>query len=155
MTQAEGISINLLFAHALRIRLDSEIKDDDKRNLIGKINNLATSDVATLTRVMEIWITGRSYTSCVQLKLTASTKSYLFRSRWGWPFGSCMSFWAGGWYLPPRVRSGVTTSPSSLVGLAVILMTLPLPSYLAKVIQTLQKSSKKKVCFIFFQFLFY
>ncbi|KAJ7288436.1 P-loop containing nucleoside triphosphate hydrolase protein [Mycena rebaudengoi] len=111
MTQAEGISINLLFAHALRIRLDSEIKDDDKRNLIGKINNLVTSDVATFTRVMEIWIT------------------VLFI-----PFQVGLAVWflyvILGW--------------SSLVGLAVILITLPLPSYLAKVIQTLQKSSKKK-----------
>ncbi|KAF7365323.1 hypothetical protein MVEN_00404300 [Mycena venus] len=56
-TQSEGIMVQLLFAHSLRIRMNSETKDSNKRNLIGRINNLSTSDVFNLTAVMEIWIT--------------------------------------------------------------------------------------------------
>ncbi|KAJ7857734.1 P-loop containing nucleoside triphosphate hydrolase protein, partial [Mycena olivaceomarginata] len=58
--QAEGIMVQLLFAHSLRIRMNSETKDSNKRNLVGRINNLSTSDVANLTSNMDLWILGHS-----------------------------------------------------------------------------------------------
>ncbi|KAJ7134490.1 P-loop containing nucleoside triphosphate hydrolase protein [Mycena epipterygia] len=110
-TQAEGIMLQLIFAHSLRIRMNSEAKDADTRNLVGRINNLSTSDVANLTDVMDIWI-----------------HILLF------PLQVALSIWflylILGW--------------SSFVGLAVILITLPLPSYLAKTMQSFQISSRQK-----------
>ncbi|KAJ7645453.1 multidrug resistance-associated ABC transporter [Mycena polygramma] len=105
-TQAEGILIQLLFTHSLRIRVNSETKDNHKRNLIGRINNLATSDVAYLTDVLELWITRKSDLAIWFLYLIL-----------GW---------------------------SSFVGFAIILMTLPLPSYLARKMQTFQVSARQK-----------
>ncbi|KAJ7758491.1 P-loop containing nucleoside triphosphate hydrolase protein, partial [Mycena maculata] len=110
-TQAEGILVQLLFAHSLRIRMNTEAKDSNKRNLVGRINNLATSDVANLTDVMEIWINGVFFPLQVILAI---------------------------WFLY------LILGWSSFVGLAVILVTLPLPYYLSKKQRGLQVSSRKK-----------
>ncbi|KAJ7505414.1 hypothetical protein B0H11DRAFT_420761 [Mycena galericulata] len=110
-TQAEGIMIQLLFAHSLRIRMNAGTQDSNKRNLVGRINNLSTSDIANLTDVMEIWIRVSLFPLQVALAI---------------------------WFLY------LILGWSSFVGLAVILVTLPLPSYLAKTLQNLQKSSRRK-----------
>ncbi|KAJ6512183.1 multidrug resistance-associated ABC transporter [Mycena vitilis] len=110
-TQAEGIMIQLLFTHSLRIRVNSEAKDNNKRNLIGRINNLATSDVAYLTDVLELWIT------LLFVPLQVILAIWFLYLILGW---------------------------SSLVGFAIILITLPLPSYLARKMQALQISARQK-----------
>ncbi|KAJ6584918.1 multidrug resistance-associated ABC transporter [Mycena capillaripes] len=109
--QAEGMLIQLLFAHSLRIRMDSEAKDNNKRNLVGRINNLSTSDVACFTDVMEVWI------KVLFLPLQIA-------------FAIVFLYLIVGW--------------SSFVGLTVILITLPLPSYVAKKIQKFQAASRRK-----------
>ncbi|KAK7048260.1 P-loop containing nucleoside triphosphate hydrolase protein [Favolaschia claudopus] len=110
-TQGEGILLQLLFAHSLRVRMNSEAKDSDKRNLIGRINNLATSDLKALTDQLEIWIT------VVFFPLQVTLAIWFLYAILGW---------------------------SSLVGLAVILITLPIPLYLSKIMRTLQQGSRKK-----------
>ncbi|KAJ6584840.1 multidrug resistance-associated ABC transporter [Mycena capillaripes] len=109
--QAEGMLIQLLFAHSLRIRMDSETKDSNKRNLVGRINNLSTSDVAYLTDVMELWI------QVLFLPLQII-------------FAIVFLYLIVGW--------------SSFVGLTVILITLPLPSYVAKKMRAFQVTSRRK-----------
>ncbi|KAF7346206.1 hypothetical protein MSAN_01847500 [Mycena sanguinolenta] len=109
--QAEGILVQLLFAHSLRIRMNTQTKDKDKRNLVGRINNLCTSDVSTLTDVMEMWIQVMFFPLQVTLAI---------------------------WFLY------LILGWSSFVGLAVILITLPLPSYLTKTLRKYQIVSRKK-----------
>ncbi|KAJ7794180.1 P-loop containing nucleoside triphosphate hydrolase protein [Mycena olivaceomarginata] len=108
--QAEGIMVQLLFAHSLRIRMNSETKDSNKRNLVGRINNLSTSDVANLTSNMDLWIL--VMLSPLQITLAISFLYLIL----GW---------------------------SSFVGLAVILITLPIPSYLATVMRKAQIASRQ------------
>ncbi|KAJ7696072.1 multidrug resistance-associated ABC transporter [Mycena rosella] len=110
-TQAEGVLIQLIFAHSLRIRVNSDTRDRNKRNLVGRINNLSTSDVANLTDVMELWIT------VLLVPLQVILAIWFLYLILGW---------------------------SSFVGFAVILMTVPLPSYLAKMMRRYQISSRKK-----------
>ncbi|KAJ6508901.1 multidrug resistance-associated ABC transporter [Mycena sanguinolenta] len=109
--QAEGILVQLLFAHSLRIRMNTQTKDKDKRNLVGRINNLCTSDVSTVADVMELWIRVMLFPLQVTLAI---------------------------WFLY------LILGWSSFVGLAVILITLPLPSYLAKTLRKYQIVSRKK-----------
>ncbi|KAJ7134523.1 hypothetical protein C8R44DRAFT_729940 [Mycena epipterygia] len=110
-TQAEGILLQLIFAHSLRIRMNFEAKDADARNLVGRINNLSTSDVANFTDVMDIWI----YTLLFPLQVACSM-----------------------WFLY------LILGWSSFVGLAVILITLPLSSYLANTMRSFHISSRQK-----------
>ncbi|KAJ7175766.1 multidrug resistance-associated ABC transporter [Mycena filopes] len=110
-TQAEGIIVQLLFKHSLRIRMNTETKDSHKRNLVGRINNLSTSDVATVVEVMEVWI------SMLLAPIQISLAIWFLYLILGW---------------------------SSFVGLAVILTTLPLPSFVVKKMRALQKLSRRK-----------
>ncbi|KAJ7784670.1 multidrug resistance-associated ABC transporter [Mycena metata] len=110
-TQAEGIIVQLLFKHSLRIRMNTETKDSNKRNLVGRLNNMTTSDVATVVEVMEVWIT--MLLAPVQISLAI----WFLYAILGW---------------------------SSFVGLAVILATLPLPSFVVRKMRALQKISRQK-----------
>ncbi|KAJ7212213.1 P-loop containing nucleoside triphosphate hydrolase protein [Mycena pura] len=110
-TQAEGIMMQLLFVHSLRIRMNSESKDSKARDRIGRLNNLSTSDVANLTDVLELWIDVLLF----PLQLI---------------FAVWFLYLILGW--------------SSFVGLTVVLVTLPLPSYLTKLLRRFQMSSRQK-----------
>ncbi|KAJ3868777.1 P-loop containing nucleoside triphosphate hydrolase protein [Lentinula novae-zelandiae] len=57
--QIEGIMNQLLLRHSLRIRIASSTLPDDKEesnNFMGKLNNLAASDVAEIAGFAEFWI---------------------------------------------------------------------------------------------------
>ncbi|KAJ4501458.1 P-loop containing nucleoside triphosphate hydrolase protein [Lentinula lateritia] len=57
--QIEGIMNQLLLRHSLRIRIASGSLPDDKEesnNFMGKLNNLAASDVAEIAGFAEFWI---------------------------------------------------------------------------------------------------
>jgi hypothetical protein len=96
---------------------NAKAKDDDEgasANLVGKINNLVTTDLGNIT----------------------DGRDFLMVILWA-PLELALSMWFLyhflGW--------------SSLVGLGVMVLLLPLPGYLAKKIQTVQVASMKKVCF--------
>lgn len=49
VVRLEAILTQLVFEHSLRVRLKAESSEDDKKsNLVGKINNLVTTDLATI-----------------------------------------------------------------------------------------------------------
>lgn len=78
----------MIFRHSLRIRIDSEESRDDQphdsksktKNLTGRINNLATSDVSNITSVTDFWIQGEtvSPSSFLLLDLTHFIYTVMF-----------------------------------------------------------------------------
>lgn len=66
MAQLQGIITQLLFAHSLRVRMDGGDEPEGgtnqskshHKNIVGRINNLATSDLESMTGVAEFWIVG-------------------------------------------------------------------------------------------------
>ncbi|KAJ7069872.1 P-loop containing nucleoside triphosphate hydrolase protein, partial [Mycena amicta] len=110
--QLEGILIQLMFKHSLRLRLSpSGSEKSDSRNLIGRMNNLVTSDVATISGSLEFWLNFVVFPLQITLGMT-----FLY-SIMGW---------------------------SALVGLAIVLLTLPTPYFLGKQLRKYQIISRKK-----------
>ncbi|KIY64092.1 P-loop containing nucleoside triphosphate hydrolase protein [Cylindrobasidium torrendii FP15055 ss-10] len=55
LIRVESIITQLLFEHALRIRIQVDVSDEDSTNLAGRLNNLATSDIASIGRA-KYWL---------------------------------------------------------------------------------------------------
>lgn len=80
MVSVEGILIQLIFEHSLRVRLHYDPNDDSKRdqsktkseskNLIGRINTLATTDLANVLGRSTYWITGLYLVAILSHRLT-------------------------------------------------------------------------------------
>ncbi|KAJ3890747.1 P-loop containing nucleoside triphosphate hydrolase protein [Lentinula edodes] len=70
--QIEGIMNQLLLRHSLRIRIASGSLPDDEeksKNFMGKLNNLAASDVAEVAGFAEFWIVSHSHSSLCMIAL--------------------------------------------------------------------------------------
>ncbi|KAJ7088653.1 multidrug resistance-associated ABC transporter, partial [Mycena epipterygia] len=121
LVRVEAIITQLIFEHALRIRFKSEtsagankgtgLPPRSDQNLIGKLNNLVTSDLQNITEAKDIMLLFVNLP--VQLTL-------------------CI------WFLY------VVLGWSAFVGLAVILIMLPIPGYVGKWVQTVQRELSKK-----------
>ncbi|KAH0835495.1 hypothetical protein J3R83DRAFT_9163 [Lanmaoa asiatica] len=138
MVRAEAILSQLIFEHALRIRVKAETEDAEMpasqgfsepgasgqaskdapstvkssaKNLVGKLNNLVTSDLATANDGRDFLILGQ-------------------------PFPS-----SGGLIIH---NLQVSHSLSALVGLVVMLITSPLPGMVMKRIQHVKREQSKK-----------
>ncbi|KAF7299044.1 hypothetical protein MIND_00852700 [Mycena indigotica] len=110
--QLEAILVQLLFRHSLRLRLTpSRSEKTDSHNLIGRMNNLVTSDLTILSGSLEFWINFVVFPFQIALGM-----SFLY-SIVGW---------------------------SALVGLAVIVLTLPVPYWLGRLLRKYQIISRKK-----------
>nr|GAT58777.1 predicted protein [Mycena chlorophos] len=111
--QLEGILIQLLFRHSLRLRLTSSSKSEksDSKNFLGRMNNLVTTDVSKVSASNEFWI------NFVVFPLQIALGMWFLYSIVGW---------------------------SALVGLAIIIVTLPIPYFLANLLRKYQTASRKK-----------
>ncbi|KAJ7590652.1 multidrug resistance-associated ABC transporter [Mycena floridula] len=108
----ESMLTHVLFTHSLRAKIDSvDTPGVTKRNLVGRINNLATTDVSNITGVSEFWIV----TLFFPLKLLL-----------------CMTFLY------------VILDWSALVGLAVMIICLPIPGFISSRLQSIQQEKMRK-----------
>ncbi|KAF9233710.1 hypothetical protein BU15DRAFT_90237 [Melanogaster broomeanus] len=137
MVRLEVILTQLIFEHALRIRMQAETEDEEDgvvqaplsvpglasgnttprtkaktKNLVGKLNNLVTSDLASAND-------GRDF-----LNLVLYAPLQLILATW---FLYTILDW------------------SALVGLVVMLVTFPIPGMIAKKIQGIKREEMKKV----------
>ncbi|KAJ7678094.1 hypothetical protein DFH06DRAFT_975898 [Mycena polygramma] len=108
LVRLEAIITQLIFQHALRIKL---VTSGNGQNLVGKLNNLVTSDLQNITEAKDFMLLFVN----VPLQLVL-----------------CISFLYAvlGW--------------SAFVGLATILIMLPIPGYVGKWVQTVQRELSKK-----------
>ncbi|KAG8215620.1 hypothetical protein J3R82DRAFT_7488 [Butyriboletus roseoflavus] len=138
MVRVEAILSQLIFEHALRIRVKTETSDaklpapqgssesggsgqaskdspsnakSPAKNLIGKLNNLVTSDLATATE-------GRDFLILVFAPLQLIAVTWFLYTLLDW---------------------------SALVGLGMMVITFPLPSMVMKRIQHVKEEQSKKV----------
>ncbi|KAJ7041082.1 P-loop containing nucleoside triphosphate hydrolase protein [Mycena alexandri] len=121
LVRLEAIITQLIFEHALRIRFKSEKSEETVkgaaptsragRNLVGKLNNLVTSDLQNITEGKDFMLLFVNMP--LQLVL-------------------CI------WFLY------AVLSWSAFVGLAAILIMLPIPGYVGKWVQTVQRDLSKK-----------
>ncbi|KAI0373552.1 P-loop containing nucleoside triphosphate hydrolase protein [Pilatotrama ljubarskyi] len=134
--RTEALATELLFQHALRIRVKSETSSSvqgeqtsgngitqspekpEKDYLVGKLNNLVTSDLANVTEGNKLWLLILFQTP---VRITVAV-AFMY-SVLGW---------------------------SALVGLATLLALMPLPGYLSAWTQTYQKKIMGKVWSIYF-----
>ncbi|PBK97861.1 P-loop containing nucleoside triphosphate hydrolase protein [Armillaria gallica] len=114
MACTQGILTQLVFKHALRIRLDLESQKTVKSNIIGRINTLATADVGSITE--------------------PSLPMNLYEVVWA-PFNLLLTI--GFLYS--------ILDWSALVGLAIMLICIPVPGYLSQMMRDVQKKSMKKM----------
>ncbi|KAJ7233850.1 P-loop containing nucleoside triphosphate hydrolase protein [Mycena haematopus] len=121
LVRLEAIITQLVFEHALRIRFKSEASIDASKSagttsrgnnhLIGKLNNLVTSDLQNITEAKDLML------------LFVNMPLQLILCIW-------FLYVVLGW--------------SAFVGLATILMMLPIPGYVGKWVQTVQRELSKK-----------
>ncbi|KAK0464667.1 P-loop containing nucleoside triphosphate hydrolase protein [Desarmillaria tabescens] len=109
-----GILTQLIFKHALRIRLDLESQKTAKSNIIGRINTLATADVGSITE--------------------PSLPMYLYEVLWA-PINLLLTI---GFLYSILDRS-------ALVGLVIMLICIPVPGYLSRMMRDVQRKRMKKV----------
>ncbi|KAK0487292.1 P-loop containing nucleoside triphosphate hydrolase protein [Armillaria novae-zelandiae] len=114
MACTQGILTQLIFKHALRIRLDLESQKTAKSNIIGRINTLATADVGSITE--------------------PSLPMYLYEVVWA-PFSLLLTI--GFLYS--------ILDWSALVGLAIMLICIPVPGYLSQMMRDVQKKRMRKM----------
>jgi len=66
LVRTEGIITQLVFEHSLRIRLEAGDQEEqgggrkNGSNIVGKINNLATSDLYNITQGRDFLVLGKS-----------------------------------------------------------------------------------------------
>ncbi|KZT13899.1 hypothetical protein NEOLEDRAFT_1125841, partial [Neolentinus lepideus HHB14362 ss-1] len=119
LVRTEGIITQLVFEHALRVRMKAETASEEGKStdntaassLVGKINNLVTTDLGNLCD-------GRDFLVVV---LYGPLQVIL-----------CMAFLY------------VLLGWSSFVGLVVMIALAPVPGYIAKLLQTVQAERMKK-----------
>ncbi|KAK0201656.1 P-loop containing nucleoside triphosphate hydrolase protein [Desarmillaria ectypa] len=114
MACTQGILTQLIFKHALRIRLDLESQKTAKSNIVGRINTLVTADVGSTTE--------------------PSLPMYLYEVLWA-PFNLLLTI--GFLYS--------ILDWSALVGLAIMLICIPIPGYLSRMMRGVQKKRMKKM----------
>ncbi|KAH9929008.1 P-loop containing nucleoside triphosphate hydrolase protein [Epithele typhae] len=109
----QALVTELLFQHALRIRVKSErsgdgqgLNDEKDKNMIGKINNLVTSDIENIKEGNKFWMQ-----LFIRVPVLIGVAIFFVWRVLGW---------------------------SALVGLASIVILLPIPGYLSSWIQTYQ-----------------
>ncbi|KZV67494.1 P-loop containing nucleoside triphosphate hydrolase protein [Peniophora sp. CONT] len=115
LVRAEAMLTQLIFEHALRMRVKSEPTSatEDKKgdDLSGKLNNLVTSDLQNI-------VNGRDFlVVCIFTPTTVAISLYFLYGILGW---------------------------SAFVGLAVMLACLPLPTYLTRTLQTVHRTLMQK-----------
>ncbi|KAJ7472355.1 hypothetical protein B0H11DRAFT_1867129 [Mycena galericulata] len=115
LVRVESIITQLIFAHALRIRFKSETSSDSSKgagqNLVGKMNNLVTSDLQNITEAKDFMLL------FVYFPLQLGLCIWFLHTVLGW---------------------------SAFVGLAAIIVMLPVPGYVGKWVQTVQRELAKK-----------
>ncbi|TFK73581.1 hypothetical protein BDN72DRAFT_834451 [Pluteus cervinus] len=113
MVRVEVILTQLIFTHSLRLRVNVEDSrtSSDRRNVTGRINNLATSDVANVAQMADVWVV-------VLLSPLQIVLSIVF--------------------LYPLLGWG------AFAGLAVMLLCLPVPGYLARITRAYQGQRMRK-----------
>ncbi|KAJ6598427.1 P-loop containing nucleoside triphosphate hydrolase protein [Mycena vulgaris] len=121
LVRVESIITQLIFEHALRIRYKSETPADPSKgtgpppragqNLVGKLNNLVTSDLQNITEAKDFMLL------FVNLPIQLILCIWFLYAVLGW---------------------------SAFVGLAAILIMLPIPGYVGKWVQTVQRELSKK-----------
>lgn len=170
----EAIITELLFQHALRIRVKSEtamdggddIKDASngsaeqtagektKNNfLVGRLNNLITSDLANITegnkQALILCQSPRFIRLRCILMMLWHCKWWKPRYRWASQLRLCIAF---GMEVRFKcitscmtVTQRANTHPSAIVGLVTLVVLLPIPGYLSSWIQAFQKKMMDKV----------
>ncbi|KAJ7489333.1 P-loop containing nucleoside triphosphate hydrolase protein [Mycena latifolia] len=121
LVRVEAIITQLIFEHALRIRFKSETAAPDPskgdarpragQNLVGKLNNLVTSDLQNITEAKDFMLL------FVNLPIQLVLCIWFLYAVLGW---------------------------SAFVGLAAILIMLPVPGYVGKWVQTVQRELSQK-----------
>ncbi|KAJ7768239.1 multidrug resistance-associated ABC transporter [Mycena metata] len=121
IVRLEAILTQLIFEHALRIRFKSEKSAETTKgaaptsradqNLVGKLNNLVTSDLQNITEGKDFMLL------FVNMPLQLVLCIWFLYAVLGW---------------------------SAFVGLAAILFMLPIPGYVGKWVQTVQRDLSKK-----------
>ncbi|KAJ7868848.1 P-loop containing nucleoside triphosphate hydrolase protein, partial [Mycena leptocephala] len=111
LVRLEAIITQLIFEHALRIRFKPLPTSRVGQNLVGKLNNLVTSDLQNITEAKDFMLLFVNMP--LQLVL-------------------CISFLY------------VVLGWSAFVGLATILIMLPIPGYVGKWVQTVQRELSKR-----------
>ncbi|KAJ7705435.1 P-loop containing nucleoside triphosphate hydrolase protein [Mycena rosella] len=121
LVRVEAIITQLIFEHALRIRFKSETSTDPgkgatpnpraSQNLVGKLNNLVTSDLQNITEAKDFMLL------FVNLPIQLVLCIWFLYAVLGW---------------------------SAFVGLAAILLMLPIPGYVGKWVATVQRELSKK-----------
>lgn len=112
-------------------------KERSADNLVGKINNLVTTDLNNITD-------GRDFLLLGECLMRLTCRSYLYADGAGevvyFPLQVALSVWflysILGW--------------SAFVGLLVMVLLFPIPGYVAKMIQGVQETRMKKVCILLF-----
>jgi hypothetical protein len=137
LVRVEAIITQLIFEHALRIRFKSETSADPSKdatlssragqNLVGKLNNLVTSDLQSITEGKDFMLL------FVNLPIQLVLCIWFLYAVLGW---RCVS---GQWRDFCR-----SPGSSAFVGLFTILVMLPIPGYIGKWVQTVQRELSKK-----------
>ncbi|KAJ7750388.1 hypothetical protein DFH07DRAFT_1062096 [Mycena maculata] len=119
LVRVESIITQLVFEHALRIRCNIETSTDSgigktsrtSQNLVGKLNNLVTSDLQNITEAKDFMLL------FVYFPLQLGFCIWFLHTVLGW---------------------------SAFVGLAAIILMLPVPGYIGQWVQTVQRELSKK-----------
>ncbi|KAF9449128.1 multidrug resistance-associated ABC transporter [Macrolepiota fuliginosa MF-IS2] len=121
LVQTEGLLTQLIFEHSLRLRMKAEASDRPDQptngsttrkadNLVGKINNLVTTDTTNIVDARDFLFVVLYYPLQIILCIV-----FLYQ----------------------------VLGPSSFIGLAVILALAPIPVFMAKLIQHVQRERMK------------
>ncbi|PPQ75643.1 hypothetical protein CVT26_001623, partial [Gymnopilus dilepis] len=138
LVRTEGLITQLVFEHSLRIRLkaqpagDSDVEGKARKasdNLTGRIHNLVTTDLGNLVRGKDFLFIGMYNNISKEFLLAHVRSTALFVPL---EFSLCMIFLYQvlGW--------------SSFVGVAAMIMFLPIPVYLAKRLRRVEEEKMKR-----------
>jgi hypothetical protein len=156
VVRAESILTQLVFNYSLRVRVVSEGSEQDKdkkkdtSSFLGKLNNLVTSDLSSITQANHFvllcecryFLLGSYLVDDSSSLVSPSATHLLLRVPVSHPRVEVSLFY---FLCCPLYGSYVWIISSAFVGLGLMVALLPVPGYMTNMLQGIQAEKMKKV----------